>query len=47
MLERFLFVLLAFRHETLEDALRLADQLFRDAQLGQTGAGKVIFVIAE
>ena len=36
-----------FRHEPLEDALRLADQLFRDAQLGQTGAGEIIFVIAE
>ena len=40
MLERFFFVLLPFRHEAFEDALRLAHQLFRDAQLGQAGAGE-------
>ena len=31
--EGFLFVLLTFRHQALEDALRFADQFFSDAQL--------------
>src|ERR1700674_671322 len=47
LLQRGFFLLVPFGHETVEHALGLPDQFRRDAQLAETRAGQVIFVIAK
>jgi len=45
--QRGFLLLVAFRHQALEHTLRFAHQFFAHAQLRQSRAGEVVFVIAE